>query len=134
MDLRQRVIDDCDTGQPTKVVAQKYSVSPAWVRRLKQHRRERGDIVPRTGGGLRSRKIDPERLRQLVEAQPDATLEELRQRLDVGCSAWAVGKALRKLGLTFKKRRSTPPSKTGPMLPSGGGVGSEKPRTSTPAG
>lgn len=53
MDLRQRVIDDCDAGLPTKVVAQKYPVSPAWVRRLKQHRRERGDIVPRRGGGFR---------------------------------------------------------------------------------
>ncbi|MEM8739184.1 MAG: hypothetical protein AAGG38_12010 [Planctomycetota bacterium] len=42
MDLRPRVIGDCDAGLPTKQVALKYSVSPAWVRRLKQHRRERG--------------------------------------------------------------------------------------------
>lgn len=131
MDLRQRVIDDCDAGLPTKAVAQKYSVSPAWVRRLKQHRRERGDIVPRTGGGFRSRKIDPDRLRELVEAQPDATLEELRQRLDVGCSAWAVGKTLRKLGMTFKKRPSTPPSRTGPTSPRDANAGSNKPRTAT---
>jgi len=134
MDLRQRVIDDCDAGLGTKAVAQKYSVSPAWVRRLKQHRRERGDIVPRTGGGFRSRKIDPRRLRELVEAQPDATLEELRQRLDVGCSAWAVGKALRKLGMTFKKRRFTPPSKNGRTSPRDAHDGSKRPRTATRAG
>jgi transposase len=47
MDLRERVIGDCDSGMSTSEVAQKYAVSPAWVRRLKQHRRERGDIVPR---------------------------------------------------------------------------------------
>ena len=134
MDLRQRVIDDCDAGLATKAVSQKYSVSPAWVRRLKQHRRERGDIVPRTGGGFRSRKIDPERLRGLVEAQPEATLEELRERLGVGCSAWAVGKALRKLGMTLKKRRSTPPSRTGRTSPSDSGGGSSRPRTAMPAG
>ena len=134
MDLRQRVIDDCDAGLATKQVAQKYSVSPAWVRRLKQHRRERGDLTPRTGGGFRSRKIDPDRLRELVEQQPDATLEELRERLDVGCSAWAVGKALRRLGLTYKKRRSTPPSRTAPMSPRGVNAGKNKPRTSTRAG
>jgi len=42
--LRQRVIGACDRGEPTKVVARTFGVSPAWVRRLKQHRRERGDI------------------------------------------------------------------------------------------
>lgn len=35
MDLRQRVIDDCDASISTKLVAEKYGVSPAWVRRLK---------------------------------------------------------------------------------------------------
>lgn len=38
MDLRQRVIADCDRGLKTNAVALKYSVSSAWVRRLKQHR------------------------------------------------------------------------------------------------
>lgn len=33
MDLRRRVIADCDAGLGTKAVALKYSVSPAWVRR-----------------------------------------------------------------------------------------------------
>jgi len=115
MDLRQRVIDDCDAGMGTKAVALKYSVSPAWVRRLKQHRRERGDIVPRTGGGSRGCKIDRQQLAQLVEAHPDATLVELRDRLGVAVTAWAVGKALRELGLTFKKSRSMLPSKIAPM-------------------
>ena len=45
MDLRQRVIADRDAGPGTKAVAEKYSVSAAWVRLLKQHRRERGDIA-----------------------------------------------------------------------------------------
>ena len=107
MDLRERVIADCDAGLGTKAVAQKYSVSPAWVRRLKQHRRERGDIVPRTGGGSRGCKIDRQQLAELVEAHPDATLVELRDRLGVAVTPWAVGKALRELGLTFKKSRFT---------------------------
>ena len=63
LDLRQRVINDCDAGLGTKAVAQKYSVSPAWVRRLKQHRRQRGDLVPRHGGGSRGTRFDLERLR-----------------------------------------------------------------------
>ena len=114
MDLRERVIADCDAGLRTKVVAEKYRVSRSWVRRLKQHRRERGDIVPRAGGGPRGRKIDRDRLAQLARQQPDATLVELRDRLGVRVTAWAVGKALRGLGLSYKKSRSAPPSRAAP--------------------
>jgi transposase len=123
MDLRQRVIAACDKGQKTKAVAETFGVSPAWVRRLKQHRRERGDVVPRTGGGSRGRKIDRERLAELVRQQPDATLVELRDRLGVAVTPWAVCKALRELKLSYKKSRSMPPSRTGRTSPSVGPSG-----------
>src|SRR5580765_1567124 len=97
MDLRERVIGDCDAGLGTKATASKYKVSSAWVRRLKQHRRERGDIVPRNGGGSRGRKIDRDRLAELVGQQPDATLVELRDRLQIKVTPWAICKALREL-------------------------------------
>src|SRR3954468_15820816 len=119
MDLRQRVINACDAGQGTKEVAKTFKVSPAWVRRLKQHRRERGDIVPRNGGGSRGRKIDRDRLAKLVAQQPDATLVELRDRLGISVTPWAISKALRELKLSYKKSRSTPPSRIGPTSPSG---------------
>ena len=118
IDLRKRVLAACDAGKRTKEVATTFDVSPAWVRRLKQHRRERGgDIAPRAGGGSRGRKIDRDRLATLVNEQPDATLVELRDRLGVAVTPWAVGKALRELGLTFKKSRSAPPSRTARTSP-----------------
>jgi len=117
MDLRKRVIAACDNNEGTKSVAKRFGVSPAWVRRLKQHRRERGDIVPRTGGGSRGCKIDRGRLAALVKQQPDATLVELRDRLGISVTPWAISKALRELKLSYKKSRSTPPSRTGRMLP-----------------
>jgi len=46
-DLRIRVIYDSDSGMPTKALADKYRVSPAWVRNLKRHRRETGSISPK---------------------------------------------------------------------------------------
>lgn len=122
MDLRQRVIDDCDAGLPTKQVAQKYQVSPAWVRRLKQQRRQRGDIKPRSGGH-RPRQIDRDRLAQLVAQQPDATLAELRQRLGLTCSLSAICMALQELKLTFKKSPCTPPSRTARTSPRRGRPG-----------
>jgi transposase len=113
LDLRQRVIAACDENQSTKIVARRFGVSPAWVRRLKQHRRERGDILPRQGGGAPVRKIDRERLTELVIERPDATLVELRDLLGITVTPWAICKALQQLKLTYKKSRSTPASRIG---------------------
>ena len=123
MDLRERVLADCEAGLGTKATAKKYKVSPAWVRRLKQHKRERGDIVPRNGGGSRGQKIDRGRLAELAKAQPDATLVELRDRLGVSVTPWAICKALRELKLTYKKSRSAPPSRTARTSPASGRSG-----------
>jgi transposase len=123
MDLRERVIGACDRGESTKGVAKTFAVSPAWVRRLKQHRRERGDIVPRNGGGSRGRKIDRDRLAELVAQQPDATLVELRDRLGISVTPWAICKALRELKLSYKKSRFTRPSRIVPMSPTPASVG-----------
>jgi transposase len=122
-DLRDRVLGACDRGMKTKEVADLFEVSPAWVRRIKQTRRETGRVRPLPTGGKRVQKVDPARLALLVEAQPDATLKELRERLGVKCSLSSICNALKKLRLSFKKSRSTPRSRTGPMslsaVPSG---------------
>ena len=121
MDLRERVLADCDAGLGTKATAAKFKVSPSWVRRLKQHRRERGgDIAPRTGGGSRGRKIDRQRLAALVKEKPDATLAELRDGLGVSVTPWAVCKALRELKLSYKKSRPAPRNRAGPTSPRSG--------------
>ena len=86
---------------------------------MKQHRRERGDIIPRNGGGSRGRKIDRDRLAELVKQQPDATLVELRDWLGVSVTPWAICKALRELKLSYKKSRSTRRNRIDPMSPSG---------------
>ena len=122
VELRARVLADCDAGRGTTATAKKFDVSPAWVRRLKQHRRERGgDIAPRTGGGARASlvKIDRTALAEAVKRRPDATLLELADDLGVACAKSAVWKALRQLGLSYKKSPSAPPSRTAPTSPSG---------------
>jgi len=112
MDLRKRVLAMCDAGHGTSEVAQVFDVSEAWVRRLKQRRREDGTIAPRPWGGDRLSKITGvslARLQQFVDEQPDVTLEQLRERcrreLGIDCSVTAVWRATKKLGLSFKKKR-----------------------------
>jgi len=113
-DLRDRVIAARDQGLKTKPVADRFGVSPSWVRRVMQRRREHGETRPRSRGGVTVVKIDLDRLRELVEQQPDATTKELHERLGINCCPSAVGMALKRLGLSFKKRRSTPRSRIGP--------------------
>jgi transposase len=105
MDLRQRVLADCDAGLPTKVVAQKFSVSPSWVRRLKQRRRHNGQIGP-TDQRRRPKpgwETHAERIREAVRQAPDATLQEYRERFALPLSRSALARALGALGLSRKK-------------------------------
>lgn len=117
MDLRKRVLAMCDAGRPTREVARVFDVSEAWVRRLKQRRREEGLIGPRPSGGRRHGHFDADRLEQLQEwlrQHPDATLEWLQGRvkreMGLRCSIMAVCRALKKLGWSLKKKRFEPPN------------------------
>jgi transposase len=117
MDLRKRVLKDCDAELKTRAVAQKYSVSESWVRRLKQRRRENGEIEPRSPRNNRQPKLDPyiEPIRQWITATPDQTLEELRTKLKtelgVVVALGTLWNAIARMGLTVKKRSSGRPSK-----------------------
>ena len=55
-DLRLRVLAARDAGQPTEAVAERFDVSPAFVRRLVQRRREAGDGAVPTAGRSPGRK------------------------------------------------------------------------------
>ena len=119
-DLRDRVLAAYDRGMKTKQIAEVFAVSPAWARRVKQRRRETGETTPRPMGGATVVKIDMDRLRRLVEAQPDATVRDLHQQLGIDCSVSAVDMALRRLKLTFKKRQCMQRSRTGRTSPNVG--------------
>lgn len=107
MDLRVRVLADSDAGMPTKAVAEKYRVCTSWVRRLKQRRRESGEIAPRKAGFRHESKWEPhaERIREAIAEKSDLTLRELRDKLGGGVSVQTLSRALRQLGLTLKKSR-----------------------------
>lgn len=117
LDLRKRVLADCDAGLKTKEVAAKYKVSASWVRRLKQQRRETGTIAPLPRSGGRPAIIvgkREERLRAFLERYPDATLTELHGRLRLKCCVATVHNAAVAMGFSFKKSRSMPASETVP--------------------
>jgi transposase len=113
----------------TQQIACTFQVSKAWARRVKQVWRETGRTTPLPRGGATYSKIDGARLAELVEEQPDATLRELRDRLGAECSESAICLALKRLNLTYKKRRSMRPSRIAPMLRSGVRAGVNRSRS-----
>ena len=114
-DLRDKVLGAFDRGMKTVDIAHAFDVSESWARRVKQWRRDRNQTTPLPMGGKRFQKIDRVKLAELVTGKPDSTLKELRAGLNVVCAISAIDAALKRLGLSYKKRRSTPRNRTAPM-------------------
>jgi len=108
MDLRQRVAAAVDHREGTwRQLAARFQVSLSFVARLVRHRRQTGTLTPKPHGGGQPPALgtaEEARLRDLVAEQPDATLDELRQRLGLRCSRTAVWRALQRLRLSRKKK------------------------------
>jgi transposase len=107
-DLRKRILETIQRGDGSlRQIARRFLVSVSFITRLLQLHRSTGSLEPRPHGGGNPAVLSPknlEQLRELVQKQPDATLEELRQRLGVSCSLMTLSRALRKLGLPRKKK------------------------------
>lgn len=133
-DLRDKVLGAFDRGMKTVDIARAFGVSESWARRVNQWRREHNQTTALPMGGKRFQKIDRVKLADLVSRKPDATLKELREGLDVVCAISAIDAALKKLNLSYKKRRSTPRNKTVQMSREGARNGSSGARASIRSG
>jgi transposase len=107
-DLRQRVLDTVRRGEGSlRQIARRFLVSVSFVTRLLRTHRDTGSLEPKPHGGGNPAVLTPEdleRLRELIRLQPDATLQECRQRLGVSCSTMTIARALSRLGLPRKKK------------------------------
>ncbi len=108
MDLRQRIAAAIDHGEGSfREIARRFRVSLSLIARLLRRRRQAGTLEPKPHGGGHPPALDhegEERLRELVRQHPDATLNELRQRLGVASSRSALARALERRELTRKKK------------------------------
>ena len=113
LDLRQRVLKDCDAGMMTQAVAQKYSVSSSWVRRLKQRRRQTGQVAPaqQRHGPRPGWEPLAQRIRVAVRQAPDLTLREYIERYALPLSKSALARGLVALALSRKKSPAAPVSR-----------------------
>jgi len=122
VDLRERVVRAVEKGASRRATAAKFEVSVSFVVKLLQRWRRCGTVQPERIGGWKQSTLaaHSERVRALLAAAPDLTLAELRQRLaaeGIGVSRSGLGRFLIAAGLTRKKRRSMPPSRTARTSP-----------------
>ena len=109
-DLRERVIDAALSGPSLRQAAARFKIGAStvigWVGRL----RDSGEASARPQGRPRGLKLDPHKdfLLPLIEAEPDMTIEKMRERLledrGVKASVGTIWTVLDRCRLTFKKK------------------------------
>jgi transposase len=110
LDLRERVIEAALSGPSLRQAAARFNVGVStvigWVGRW----RDSGEHSARRQGRPRGLKLDPHRnfLLPLIEAEPDMTIEKMRERLledrGVKASTGTIWTFLDRCRLTFKKK------------------------------
>ena len=119
-DLRGRVIDAVEKeGMSRRAAALRFGVSESsaikWVRRW----RLTGSRAPTGTGGHRPSALKPhiEFLKRVLAERPDLTLAAIGERLlaerSVRADTSMLSRFFRREGITFKKRRWSPASKSG---------------------
>ena len=104
--IRKRILELYDRGKSTREIAQFSGFCVAAVRRVRQQFRERRSLEPQTHLCGRKTLLSEERkqrLKDLLSAQPDATLAELGARMDRSFPTSTIDLWLRRLGWRFKK-------------------------------
>ena len=116
LSMRKRILACYDSGKETRLsVAKRFCVSLGMVKKLIQQRRHLGDIAPLHWRAGRKPLFTPGHREQMLAAirrQPDTTLAEFRELLGLDCSLVAIHRVLARMGMTYKKRRSGPASRT----------------------
>jgi transposase len=120
LDLRQRVVNAYEQGDDSiAAIAERFSVSVGFVKKMLTLSRTTGDLSPRGHGGGRRASLTPKQWQLLgrkVRAQNDISLAELQaimaEQEGVSVHVSTICRALARLDLPHKKRASPPRSAT----------------------
>ena len=100
---KKRVIEYREEGHTLKETGEVFKVSESRIKIWVKEFREKGYIEDNKKPNRKHKKIEPDKLRQLVEKEPDMYLKEMAEKFN--CSINGVWKALKKENITLKKRQ-----------------------------
>jgi transposase len=106
-DLRDRVVRAVEAGASCHEAAAAFEVSASSAIRWVARWRETGSAAAKPMGGKRSPDAHAPWLLELIAAEPDLTLEEIRGRLrqrDIAVAASSVWRFCDRHDITFKKK------------------------------
>lgn len=135
-EYRYRVIALTDEGMGAVEIAEVLGVSDSWVRSIKRLHQAGRSLEPKSRANHRRSlaQREGERIIAQVASHPGTTLEDLKRELKLDASIANIWYALQELGLSLKKKRSTPPSDPAPMSSSTARPGKFSKRASTRTG
>lgn len=121
VDLRERVVGAVGGGVSRHQAAERFGVSASSAIRWSKQQREAGSVAPKPlGGDRRSGRIEAHGawLKAFVKKNHDATLEEIGAALlaekGLVVAVSTLWRFFDRHGITLKKSRRMPPSKSGP--------------------
>ena len=114
LDFRQKIIEVYELEKLSiRKLAQRFYVAKSFVQKLLKQSQQTGDIKPKRQGGNVPPKLQGDALvtlTEIIEANNDATLEELCELLEqetgIKVSRATLGRISQKLDYTFKKKLS----------------------------
>lgn len=109
-ELRGQVLAACDANEGTRVIAVRFQVSDSWVRRIRQQRRETGQVAAKTPAPRQPKwHAWSDWLLAKLAARPDIYLRELQAELkaerEIDVCLTTIFNACRALAQSRKKRR-----------------------------
>ncbi len=105
LSFREQLLADLDSGMRCKDVAPKWNVSLWTLSRLRRLRRENQSLEPKPKGNGPKPKLEPYKdlIQQIIDENPDSTLEDIRSRLPIKVCVATVYNTLTSMGISFKK-------------------------------
>lgn len=101
--FRKKAVEYKGGGHTFKQLKEVFGVSSYSYYRWRENKRISGFyVLPKNGKATRKRKVNPDELMKIVEAQPDLFLKEIAEKFN--CSVVSIHKRLKQMKITHKKR------------------------------
>jgi len=111
LDLRQKILDTyLQGGISQRLLAKRFCVTLSFIEKLLKQYRETGSIAPKVRTQQTPPKLNTQQLnvlKEIVEANNDATLKEIRfilaEKTGITIGISTVDRILQKMEISFKK-------------------------------